>query len=382
MSKAGRLALSIFGIRTAYMALRRASSDLANYDKQYAINLEYIRFVLTQPIAPVLRGIVELAMKLLSYINMIAQAWFGVNLFSSGSAENFKKMKSSAGGVSKAVKQIKKDLLGFDEINVLTDQSDTGTRAGAGGVGMPSFDISDYQGEIPEWMKWIADNKGLLIGALLGIVTALKLIQYGLAPIKALGIGLMVWGIVDAVISLLDYIKKPTWENFGKIIQGFGIAIIGLGVAFLGLPAIVTGVIVLIVGTIIKYWEQIKEFLQNGINWLTEKSDWVHEMFGDTIGNIYDTFVKNLQLILNWFDMTFKNIKQILDGIIQFVIGVFTGNWQEAWEGVKKIFGSIWDWIKNTVSTVIQIAWNNVKTFATTVGNVVSNIFKSIVNDV
>ena len=144
----------------------------------------------------------------------------------------------------------------------------------------------------------------------------------------------------------------------------------------------VTGVIVLIVGTIIKYWEQIKEFLQNGINWLTEKSDWVHEMFGDTIGNIYDTFVKNLQLILNWFDMTFKNIKQILDGIIQFVKGVFTGNWQEAWEGVKKIFGSIWDWIKNTVSTVIQIAWNNVKTFATTVGNVVSNIFKSIVNAV
>ena len=105
-------------------------------------------------------------------------------------------------------------------------------------------------------------------------------------------------------------------------------------------------------------------------------------MFGDTIGNIYDTFVNNLQLILNWFDMTFKNIKQIFDGIIQFVKGVFTGDWQMAWEGVKKIFGAIWDWIKNTLKTVLQIAWNTVKGIASRVGETISNVFKAIVNGV
>ena len=36
-----RLALGIFGIRSAFMFLRRASSDLAGYDKQYAANIEY-----------------------------------------------------------------------------------------------------------------------------------------------------------------------------------------------------------------------------------------------------------------------------------------------------------------------------------------------------
>ena len=80
--------------------------------------------------------------------------------------------------------------------------------------------------------------------------------------------------------------------------------------------------------------------------------------------------------------MTFKNIKQILDGIIQFVKGVFTGNWEQAWEGVRKIFGAIWDWIKNTLKTVLEIAWNTVKGVASRVGETISNVFKAIVNGV
>lgn len=378
-----RLALGIFGVRSAYLALRRASSDLASYDKQYAANIEYIRYALTQAIAPVLQWIVRLAATLLGYINAIMQGWFGINLFSRGSAKNFQKMKAGASGVSKAVKEIKKQLAGFDEINMLTDQSDSGAGGGGGtGVTMPEFDLSKMQGEPPEWLKWIIDHKNEILAIMAGIAAALLAWKLGLGALKALGIGLIVAGLVYAIQGLLAYLKEPTWENFGKIIQGIGIAIVGLGVAFLGLPAVIVGVIVLIVGTIIRYWEQIKAFLQKGIDWLADKSDWVHQMFGDTIGNIYDIIVKDLQLILNWFDMTFNNIKQILGGIIQFVKGVFTGNWREAWEGVRKIFAGIFDWIKNTFFTLIDIAWNGLSNFASTIGNVVASIFKNIVNGV
>ena len=377
-----RLALGIFGIRSAFMFLRRASSDLASYDQQYATNLEYIRYALTQAIAPVLQWIVRLAATLLGYINAIMQGWFGINLFARGSAKNFQKMKAGAGGVAKAVKEIKKQLAGFDEINMLTDQSDTGTSAGAGGVGMPNFDLSAMQGEPPAWLQWIIDHKDEILSVLAGIAGGLLALKFGASGIQALGIGVMVAGIVYTIQSLLKYLKDPSWENFGKVIQGIGIAIVGLGILIQSVPLIVAGAIVLIIGIIIKYWEQIKAFLQKGIDWLTGKSDWVHQMFGDTIGNIYDTFVENLQLILNWFDMTFKNIKQILDGIIQFVKGVFTGDWKMAWEGVKKIFGAIWDWIKNTLKTVLQIAWNTVKGIASRVGETISNVFKAIVNGV
>ena len=137
VSKVGRMALGIIGIRTALAGVRRASSELASYDKNYAANLEYIRFALTQAIAPVLRYIVSLAATVLSYINAILHALFGINIFSNASGEAFKRMKKNAGGVSKAVggaaksaKELKKQLAGFDEINMLQDENEN---TGGGG---------------------------------------------------------------------------------------------------------------------------------------------------------------------------------------------------------------------------------------------------------
>ena len=401
-----RLALGIFGIRSAFMFLRRASSDLASYDQQYATNLEYIRYALTQMIAPVLQWIVNLAAKLLGYINAIMQGWFGINLFSRGSAKNFQKMKAGAGGVAKAVKEIKKQLAGFDEINMLTDQSDSGTGGGGGAGGaMPEFDLSKMQGEPPEWLKWIIDNKDVVLSIIAGLLGGMKALlplieKYGLklGAIKALGIGLLIAGVVYSIQSLIKYLKDPSWTNFGKIIQGIGIAIIGLGAIIGSVPVAVAGAIVLIVGTIVKYWDKIEAFLQKGIDWLTGKSDWVHKMFGDTIGNIYDLFIDNLQQILNFFDSFFKMIKGIFDGIIMFIKGVFTGNWQMAWEGIKQIFSSLWEGIKGiaisiiniiknnisagaeVIKAILQTLWNIMKSGAITAVNIVSSVFNSLWN--
>ena len=377
-----KLALGIFGIRSAFMFLRRASSDLAGYDKQYAANIEYIRYALTQAIAPVLQWIVQMAATLLGYINAILNGWFGINLFSRGSAENFNKMKAGASGVSKAVKEIKKQLTGFDEINMLTDQSDTGTSAGAGGVGMPSFDLSAMQGEVPEWLQWIIDHKDEILSTLAGIAGGLIAIKLGATGLQALGIGAMVAGILWTIGALKDYLKAPTWENFGKIIQGIGIFLAGLLGIILGFPGVVIGVVVFIVGTIIKHWEKIRAFLQGGIDWLKGKSDWVHQMFGDTIGNIYDNVVKNLQIILNWIDGTFKNIKGAFDGFIKFIKGVFTGNWEQAWEGIKQIFSNTFQAILRTFGTFFTLIKNNVVTFAKTAGDIIAGAFKIVVNAV
>lgn len=377
-----RLALGVLGVRSAFLALRRASSDLAGYDKQYAANIEYIRYALTQAIAPVLRWIVQMAATLLGYLNAILQGWFGINIFSRGSAENFNKMKAGASGVSKAVKEIKKQLAGFDEINMLTDQSDSGAGGGGAGGAIPDFDLSNMQGEPPEWLKWIIDNRDLILSVLAGITAGLLAWKLGLDGIKALGIGLLIAGIVYTIQSLIEYLNDPSWTNFGKIIQGIGLAIIGVGALIGSVPVAVAGAIVLIIGTITKYWEQIKAFFQKGIDWLTGKSDWVHQMFGDTIGSIYDLFTRTLQNLLGIFDSFFKMLKGIFDGIIKFVKGVFTGNWKKAWEGIKDIFSSIWNGIKNIFKGVIKIISDMVVTVAKTTGNIISGAFKAVVNGV
>ena len=357
----GRLALGILSVRSAYLLARQASSTLGQYDEQYATNLEYIRYLIAQAIAPALKYVVNLASTLLSYLNYILNAWFGITLFSKNSAKNFMNAKNSTGGISKNTGKIKKDLqtTPFDEMNVLSDTSDSGTSGGAGGGAIaPSIDPSLFAGEVPDWLKWIADNKDLILSVMAGITAGLLAWKLGLDGIKALGIGLLITGIIYTIQSLIDYLKDPSWENFGKIIQGIGIAIIGLGALIGSVPLMVAGAIVLIVGTIVKYWEQIKSFLQQGIDWLKGKSEWIHEMFGDGIGDLYDFIVDILQDTLNMFDGLFSGIKQIFDGIIKIIKGVFTGDWKQAWEGLKQVvagvFNSLWSIVKYPLNMIIS----------------------------
>lgn len=355
----GRLALGIFSVASAYRLMSAASSTLGQYDEQYATNLEYIRYLIAQAIAPALKYVVNLASTLLSYLNYILNAWFGITLFSKNSAKNFMKAKNSTGGISKNTGKIKKDLqtTPFDEMNILTDTSDSGTSGGAGG-GAPSIDPSLLKGEVPDWLKWLADNKDLILAVMAGVGAGLLAWKLGLDGIKALGIGLLIAGIVYTIESLLEYLQDPSWENFGKIIQGIGLAIIGLGALIESVPLVVAGAIVLIVGTIVKYWEQIKSFLQQGIDWLSSKSDWIHEMFGDKIGDLYDFIVDILQNTLDSFDGLFTGIKQIFDGIIKIIKGVFTGDWKQAWEGLKQVvtgvFNSLWSIAKWPLNMIIS----------------------------
>lgn len=355
----GRLALGVLSVRSAYLLARQASSTLGQYDEQYATNLEYIRYLIAQAIAPALKYVVNLASTLLSYLNYIANAWFGITLFSKNSAKNFMNAKNSTGGISKNTGKIKKDLqtTPFDEMNVLSDTSSSGTSGGGGAIA-PSIDPSLFAGEVPDWLKWIADNKDLILAVMAGVGAGLLAWKLGLEGIKALGIGLLIAGIVYTIESLLEYLKDPSWKNFGKIIQGIGVAIIGLGLLIGSVPVAVAGAIVLIVGTIIKYWEQIKTFLQSGIDWLKGKSDWVHEMFGDKIGDLYDFIVDILQNTLDSFDGLLNGIKTIFDGIIKLVKGVFTGDWKTAWEGIKQItkgvFDSLWAIAKLPLNMIIS----------------------------
>ena len=370
----GRLALGIFSVASAYRLMSSASSTLGQYDEQYATNLEYIRYLIAQAIAPALKYVVNLASTLLSYLNYILNAWFGITLFSKNSSKNFMKARESTS-------KIKKDLqtTPFDEMNVLSDTSSSGTS----GAVAPSIDPSLFKGKVPDWLKWIANNKNLILSVMAGVGAGLLAWKLGLEGIKALGIGLMISGIVYAISSLLQYLKDRTWKNFGKIIQGIGIAIIGLGAIIGSVPVAVAGAIVLIVGTIVKYWEQIKAFLQKGIDWLVSKTDWVKDNFGIVGETIYTIFTSLLQGLLNIFDSLFTAIKGTFDGIIKFIKGAFSGDWKQAWEGIKDIFSSVWNGIKGIVSSVwqyIKSIFNSLVNLVKGIANTIWGVIKGLIN--
>jgi len=70
-------------------------------------------------------------------------------------------------------------------------------------------------------------------------------------------------------------------------------------------------------------------------------------VFG-AIAGVLTGFLKN-------FGDGFKNIENILSGIITFIKGVFTGNWKTAWEGIKSIFAGVWGSLTSIVRHPINL---------------------------
>ena len=362
-------ALAVFGIRSAYNAVRNAINVIANDDAQLKADIDYMKNALAYALEPVVRAIVNLMKQLMFYIGYIVKAWTGKNIFENAN----KSLKNATKNAKQLNKELNKTLAGFDEMNVLQENSSSGYDSD--GAVSPSFDLSKIDGKVPKWLEFIAKNGDKILAIMAGVASALKAWKLGFTALKSLGIGVVIAGIVYAIEGLLKYLKDPSWENFGQILQGIGIAIIGLGILFLGLPGIIAGVIVLIVATIIKYWDKIKEFLQGGIDWLAGKSDWIRETFGDFIGDLYDAFVENLQDALNWLDTMFTSIKANFDEIISFMKNVFAGDWEAAWQNLKNIAINIWTGIKTTMGTIFTQIGRGA-------GTIISSAFKAVVNAV
>ena len=74
----------------------------------------------------------------------------------------------------------------------------------------------------------------------------------------------------------------------------------------------------------------------------------VAEIFGSVLGSA-------LQSIAN----IVSNVMQIFQGLIDFITGVFTGNWSQAWEGIKSIFsgavGGLGEIIKAPLRAVVSV---------------------------
>ena len=335
VKQVGRWALAIFSVRSAYMFIRQMSSTLAQYNKEYGANLEYIRYALAQMIAPVLQFLVNLAFKLLTYINYIAQAWFGVNLFSNASVKNFNKMAGSA-------KSIKESLqtAGFDEMNVL---SDTSSSSGGAGGGVPSFDLQNPEDvPIPSWLQWIVDNKDLVIAGLAGIAGGLIAVHLGLGLIKSLGIGILVAGIVMIIQDVIDLINDPSWQNF---------------VALLGSIAIAIGGIMLIMGN---WWGLLVALVGLAVKLIAENWDTVTQILGKVGGWIYDNIISPVAEF-------FTNLwNKIVEGVTNAV------------DKVKKIFTAVKTFFQEIINKIISMF----VTIGTKVGDGISKAFKTIINAV
>ncbi len=114
-------------------------------------------------------------------------------------------------------------------------------------------------------------------------------------------------------------------------------------------------------------WEQT---LQPFIEWFIATAPYIAAAL-NTVGSI---FLKVAGVVAD----VIGNIFDALGGLIDFIAGVFTGDWQRAWEVIKTFFSAIWDAIKNIVSAV----WSAIKAIISTALGVISSVISAELNTI
>lgn len=86
---------------------------------------------------------------------------------------------------------------------------------------------------------------------------------------------------------------------------------------------------------------------------------WLIETFGPYVASVVQSISDKFFAFGELVATIITSVIDVLSGILDFIVAVFTGNWGAAWEAIKKIISSIWEGIKKIISQ----AWDMIKTF-------------------
>lgn len=476
MTQAEKAELRYYAIMTQ---VTTAQGDMARSLDAPANQLRIFQAQLTQAsraigniFIPILQKILPIAIAVLRIVRELADAiaklfhfklteidYSGVGNLASGAED------AAAGfdNATSAAKELKKSVMGFDELNILNGNtaSGAGSAGVSGGSGfdfeLPEYgflnDVSKQADEVTQKLKnalpWI-----LAIGA--GFAAWKLGPKLGLDLQKTIGLAVGIFGALTLVQNILDSIVNGvTEENMTGMIFGMTLAVTGLYVALGpvagGITAIVSGLAVLAVaftdaekngwnfqnqmlaiagilaagvgiGILIGSWiplligmiaslllsittatghgqeliNGVKETLQGFIDFfagiftgdMERTAKGIERIFSGLkgmIGSVIDGIRDWLNGLLDWIDKktngklkplitgikaivtaVFDNIKQtvgnvineiktIFSGLIKFISGVFSMDFDKAWEGIKDIFKGVWNTIIDLLNGAINI---------------------------
>lgn len=186
----------------------------------------------------------------------------------------------------------------------------------------------------------------VILGIAIGTITAL-IIAYNIQQALATA-GLTLWQAISAGATV---VTNALAGAFTFLTSPIGLVIIAIGA------------VIAIGYLLITHWEEVKQFAID--TWTKIKHAFMK--FGHYLTAVFSTdWTQSFGIfgnLLNGFFATVKgvwdSIKKVFSGIIDFVAGIFTGNWERAWQGVVDIFTGIWGLItapfKYTLNGIISL---------------------------
>lgn len=171
-------------------------------------------------------------------------------------------------------------------------------------------------------------------------------IEMSVVPAIVTGVQTVLSFLTTQITAFVGFIQGTVIPAIVTALQGL-FAFLAANPVVLIIGTIVAAVIALVALIAVKgdeiqaILQKVDDFLQNvfAVNW--------KNIFGPVLGEYLNFFVSNVKNMWN-------ALKQIFDGIINFIRGVFTGDWERAWQGVGQIVKGIFDWMVGAVKTPLN----------------------------
>ena len=341
---------------------------------------------------PILQVVIPVFVKLVDILTQVVTAV--AKFFGMLSGKSWASQKAAAQGLSDEEKALKgvgaaaddarKSMAGFDEINQITSNQESGGGGGAGGAA--STDIAPDFSSLDMAEDKLHDILGL-VGAIAAGLLAWKIASLFTNDLSK------IWGIALAVAGAfaLVYFWLDAWnngidlQNFLGMLAGLAALAGGLAIAFgptaAAIALVVGGLAMLVVG--------IKDVIENGftlentltiIAGLLAAGIGISILTGSWIPLLIAGFVAALVALVSFTghgEELIQGLKKIIDGFGKFFKGVFTGDLKLAAEGAKQIWAGLkqtWNAIVNS----IKDAWSAFITWMQGKNPALAAIFETI----
>ena len=214
-----RVGMAMLGVRGTMALIRKASSAYLQQNEGTAQKLQAVWVALGNIIGPIIELIANGILKIIGYLNVFVKTLSGGKIdLTKGMGQNSK----AIGGTTKAMKELNKQMASFDEMNVLSDNSNAGGGS-AGGVGGAGFEMPELDEKIvkrlkdmAEWLKknwkWLS-KVALAVAGLIGVAK----LGTGLAGLSGILGAIAKIGIIAIGVDL--FYKALTGRDLVKDIQ-------------------------------------------------------------------------------------------------------------------------------------------------------------------
>lgn len=113
-------------------------------------------------------------------------------------------------------------------------------------------------------------------------------------------------------------------------------------------------------------------------NFLSPIVNFLVKTFGPVFTNIFSAIGGVFKTVFTVIGDVVGGILDALGGLLDFITGIFTGDWEKAWNGIKDFFKGIWDGIWGIIKGVINLIIDGINMLWTGIYNAVSAIVNAV----